>query len=142
MKTIGLALVIGACCTKAPAQPSVVDAGGGKSTSARFEVVSSINDFGGVSTTAEWRVQSGFPGQLEELPSAEPTVRIAADATVIRLQVIATPGYSYQLQITSDLTHPIAWINAGAPKVAPASGLLEYTDDRAQRLRFYRVMEP
>jgi len=74
-------------------QHRALDAGGGRSTSARFEIVSSLNSFGTVAASASATVKSGFPGQLNEAPVA------TADP------VIARPGRQLKILKTTLLAN-------------------------------------
>src|SRR5258707_1058530 len=67
-------------------QHRVLDAGGCKSSSARFEIVSSLNSFGTISTVPSTvRIQPGFPGQLNDAPRAASDSIAAAQGSSLKI---------------------------------------------------------
>ena len=116
-----------------------LDSAGGRSTTSRFTFASSLDSFGAVGSTPTKRIQSGFIGQLTE-PVRDFLLSIAlSPASTILVRVHGAPNQPYQLQTAPSLTPPIPWSDVGAPRPAPANGILEFEDTATLPTRFYRV---
>jgi hypothetical protein len=119
-----------------------LDAGGGDSTSAHFDAISSINYLGALSTApSSTTVQSGFPAEIDFSPPKPITISIEFQTVGLTLQISGSPGRSYQIEVSSNLAPPVTWSNLGAATIAPASGVFEYSDSRPTSPRFYRIRE-
>jgi len=100
-----------------------------------------------VADQIDYTVGDGFggttAGMINVLVGAPPTNSIAG--TVVNgngtatLNFVGVPGYTYQLDVTMDLTPPVVWTTIST-NTADINGLWQFTDDQATNYpnRYYR----
>ena len=122
-------------------EPRVLDGGGGKSKTSRFEFVSSLDSFGPAANSASKQIQLGFVGQLFEPTSITFFLAIEVmQPSGLHIQIQGPPDRAYQLQSANALAVPVAWSNFGSPKTAGANGIVQYQDIPPASPRFYRAV--
>ncbi len=99
-----------------------------------------LNDGTGGQTTGTVHVIESSSGPGESAPNSASLSAAGAD---IELRFLGVPGRTYGVQYTTDSSPPYTWMEFGSPVilVAPASGILGYTDvSPADPMRLYRAV--